>query len=135
MRRRFQAVAVQPARIDLAPLVDVVFLLLIFFILTASFLRESGIAIERPRHGGSVEIDGRLLAVTIARDGTVFADGDPLAALDVEVFRRALARPGRDGQVLIRADAAVSSGLLLRVMDLCERAGARSVQVAAERPR
>jgi biopolymer transport protein ExbD len=131
VRRRLVIGGEVTAAVDMAPLVDMVFLLLLFFILTATYLNESGVEIERPRHSSAAAVGGRFLPVTITRDGTVFIGQRELRDLSAAAVAQALAA-APERQVLIRADRQVPSGRLLQVMDCCQQAGAISVQVAAE---
>ena len=128
MRRR----RTSRVEIGIAPLIDLVFILLIFFLVGASFQREPGIEIERPRAvSGEPENDPPVM-VGISPTGTVHMDGRrlPVAAIEDEV--RAALRGVETRAVMVLADTSVPTGLLVRVMDACRQGGADRVLVGTK---
>ncbi|MFW5752486.1 MAG: ExbD/TolR family protein [Planctomycetota bacterium] len=121
------------AGVEMASLIDMVFILLIFFIVTTSFIKESGVEIERPTSQRTVSVGGGFVPVAITRSGSVHIAGRGIAAEDSATVARVLAESGHD-RVLIQADRQAPTGLLLRVMDTCRAAGASRVNVAAVAP-
>ena len=129
MRRR----RTSRVEISIAPLIDLVFILLIFFLVGASFQREPGIEIERPRAvTGEPENDPPVM-VGISPTGTVHMDGRrlPVAAIEDEV--RAALRGAETRAVMVLADTTVPTGLLVQVMDACRQGGAERVLVGTKR--
>ena len=118
------------ASIEMAPLIDMVFLLLIFYIVSASFARESSLAIRRPESRQATSSLEPYLAVAITKSGTVHTLGRVVSPDDDRALARALRESGTR-RILIQADRAVPTALLLRVMDTCKGAGADTVDVAA----
>lgn len=118
---------------NLTPLIDIVFLLLVFFMLTSHFVQEQSLNIELPvaDSGDAVGEDSQL-EVVIARDGRLlindhFVDDEAL----VEVLRTAL--EGReDKQVRIRGDRTSPLGRSVTVLDAARRAGANGVDIVSE---
>jgi biopolymer transport protein ExbD len=118
---------------NLTPLIDIVFLLLVFFMLTSHFVQEQSLNIELPvaDSGDAVGEDSQL-EVVIARDGRFlindhFVDDEAL----VEVLRTAL--EGReDKQVRIRGDRTSPLGRSVTVLDAARRAGANGVDIVSE---
>jgi biopolymer transport protein ExbD len=118
------------ASIEMAPLIDMVFLLLIFYIVSASFVQESSVRISRPESSNAAISNEPYLVVAVTKAGTVHAGGHVVAADDGRAVSRCLSENGAK-RVLIQADRAVPTELLLRVMDTCKQAGAETVDVAA----
>jgi biopolymer transport protein ExbD len=116
--------------IDLTPLIDMVFILLIFFLVTSSFIRESAIQVERPKAATAAEADQAGAIVTLTTDGQVWLN-DTLT--DVHYLRPGLEqlRLGSDDAVVILADTATPTGQLVRVMDQIRLAGLTNISVAA----
>ncbi len=119
--------------INMSPLVDCIFLLLIFFIVTSSFVKEAGMQVKRPRAISSEELDRMSVQVGIASDGQIYFGGDVLALNRLRgTITRQLAQTQQRSVVVI-TDKTVPSGRLLAVVDECKLAGAETVSVATEK--
>ena len=120
--------------VNIAPLIDMVFILLIFFLVTTSFIKETGVDISRPSATTAVGKTANTLLIGITRDNTIHLDR---REIDVRAVRanveRALAE-NPDGNVVIVADKDSKTGLVITVMDACKLAGAENVSIAASRP-
>lgn len=117
--------------IDMAPLIDMVFILLIFFMVTASFTREAAVSIERPSSSQAQSVGkSDYLALTISRDGDVYAGATRIDGDDASAIRSAL-QGARTTRAVVIPDQQAPAGLLLRVMDAARAAGAEDVRVAA----
>jgi biopolymer transport protein TolR len=107
--------------INVTPLVDVVLVLLIIFIVTASFLMKSAIPVDLPAAASGEQRAQGLLTITISKDGALAVNGQPasVAALPEAVERAAAARGGevRRVEAFVSADVAASYGLFARVVD------------------
>ncbi len=123
--------------INLAPLMDMVFILLIFFVVTTTFVRETGIHVERPQAVWSESLDSRSLRVSITAGGAVYTEGRrvSLAALRDRVARLTRGHGhGRTSVVLI-ADEQTPASRLVEVMDTAKFAGATDVALATRKRR
>lgn len=119
--------------INMSPLVDCIFLLLIFFIVTSSFVKEAGVQVKRPRAISSAELDRMSVQVGIASDGQIYFGGDVLALNRLRgTITRQLAQT-KQRSVVVITDKTVPSGRLLAVVDECKLAGAETVSVATEK--
>ena len=119
--------------INMAPLIDMIFILLIFFIVTASFVRESGIDVTRPGAATASEQSRPSLQVGLARDGTLHIDGKRVDIRSVRPRVAAFLAETPDGGVLVVADRESRTDGVIRVIDQCRLAGASNISIAAER--
>lgn len=121
----------QPLDINLSPLIDMVFLLLIFFMVTAVFTRDHAVAVERPDMKTAEQLDEAALVVTLLADGSLQFDGKACTRLQlISRLRRAL--NVSQEPVTLNADRMVSTGRLVEVADWCREAGAEQLLIAAE---
>lgn len=118
---------------NIAPLVDVVFLLLLFFMLTSSLIREPAVKIRLPESKTAATERETIKTVIITRDGTIFF-------MDREVSLQGLQKAVREGMtgmdknsLRIKADRNASVGLLMKVIDEVRLAGVRNFSVVAEK--
>ena len=122
--------------INLAPLMDMVFILLIFFVVTTTFVRETGIHVERPQAVWSESLDSRSLRVSITAGGAVYTEG---RRVSLAALRDRVARLTRDGQgrtsVVLIADEQTPASRLVEVMDTAKLAGATDVALATRKRR
>ncbi|MCB2215559.1 ExbD/TolR family protein [Desulfofustis glycolicus] len=120
--------------LNIAPLIDMVFILLIFFIVTTSFVKETGIDISRPTAATAVSKPKATILVGIDADNRVFFDN---REIDIRTVRanveRALAE-NPEGAVVVVADKGSTTGTTIAVMDGCRQAGADQVSLAAQLP-
>jgi biopolymer transport protein ExbD len=131
MRRR-RAREVEESEVNLTPMLDVVFIMLIFFIVTASFVKESGIDISRPPAATAERKEKGNILIAITSNDQIWVDRrqvDP-RALRANIERLHAENP--QGSVIIQADIESKNGLLVTVMDAARLAGVNSVSLAAE---
>ncbi|AOM01974.1 biopolymer transporter ExbD [Cobetia marina] len=130
MRRRRMEAAEDSGEINLTPMLDVVFIMLIFFIVTTSFVKESGVEIQRPEASHATARPDAAVMVAITAEGAVWVDGKPVDAHRVGDAVAELA----DGQpVVIQADRQSRTGLLVETMDALRSAGVQDIAVAASK--
>lgn len=130
-RRRSMDANAENNEVNLTPMLDVVFIMLIFFIVTTSFIKESGIEIERPESSAASPRPEAQVLVAITPEGAVWVDGKPV---DVhQVGREVAGMLTEQGSAVIQADRASTTGLLIEVMDRLKEAGVEQVAVAANR--
>jgi biopolymer transport protein ExbD len=135
MKRRAQGYEEEKGvDINLSPLIDCVFLLLIFFIVTTVFVEETGLEVQKPRAVSASELEKRSVMIALGKDGRIVYDG---RQLDLNSLRGVVARRLRaeDLPVIIIADRESLSGRLVEVIDECKLAGARQVSIAADSAR
>ena len=118
--------------VNLTPMLDVVFIMLIFFIVTASFVKESGIDVNRPSAATAERKEKGNILVAISEDNQIWIDRrqvDP-RALRANIERMHAENP--NGAVVIQADEESKNKLLVLVMDAARMAGVKNVSIAAE---
>ncbi len=125
-----------PLVLELTPLIDVVFLLLIFFMVSTTFVNEpAGLAIDLPRSENRDLIpEGTDVAIQLAADGRVFVDEQPVAGDELRARLTAAALEDPATMVVLRADAAIEYGRVVQVMDLARDLGLRNFAIATEAP-
>lgn len=115
--------------IDLAPLLDVVFILLIFFIVTTVFVRETGVEVDKPSAVSTETLQKSVILIAITANGEVVYDGTNIGVSGVRGTVTQLMRTN-DQPLVIQADKSVSTELLVDVIDQAKLAGVQSVSLA-----
>jgi biopolymer transport protein ExbD len=131
MRRRRQK-SNDDVGVDLTPMLDVVFIMLIFFIVTTSFVKESGLDVNRPEAATAERKERGNILVAISPTDQVWIDR---RQVDVRAIRAHIERMHAEnpqGSVVIQADKNSRTGLLVQVMDAARLAGVENVSLAAE---
>ena len=121
--------------VNMAPLVDMVFTLLLFFLVTTTFSRETGVEVSRPAAASAREMERDALMVALTRDGSIFVHNRAVDLLDLRGVVQEELKDAPDRSVVILADRASNTGNLVSVLDECALAGARKVAVAAGKER
>jgi biopolymer transport protein ExbD len=120
--------------LNMAPLIDMVFILLIFFLVTTSFIKETGVQISRPAASTAVSEEKTNILIGITKDNRIFMDKREIDIRSVRAnVERALAE-NPEGGVVIVADKESSTGITIEVMDGCKLAGAKNLAIAATIP-
>lgn len=122
----------QDHSLDLTPLIDVVFILLIFFAVSTSFQSETGLNVNLPKaKTGSSQTEKNELRVTISEEGSVALDGKTdLSPEDLRREFRAAHERNSETVVLVVADERASHGSVVRVMDLARQANLQRLAIA-----
>jgi len=109
--------------INVTPLVDIVLVLLIIFMVTASYIVKDAIDVDLPRAASGGETVGETLAFVIDRDARVFLDGHPVEPEEARAAVRAAVARSKDARALIGADRAVAHGEVVALIDLVKSEG------------
>lgn len=117
--------------IDLSPLLDVVFILLIFFIVTTVFVRETGIEVDKPQAVSSEQLKSNVILLAISAEGEVVYDNTRIGVSGVRATVLRLLKK-KQQIVVVQADKRVSAELLVKVIDQAKLAGAAKVNIATE---
>ncbi|MCP4994347.1 MAG: biopolymer transporter ExbD [Gammaproteobacteria bacterium] len=121
--------------LNLTPLIDIVFLLLVFFMLTAHFIEDEGIKIDLPEAESANPLDDpRFVEILVTDSGNLRVDGKPVELEQLEeVLRGALHAPEKRF-IRIKGDYRSRFGLGVKIIDSARKAGAESLDILTERP-
>ena len=122
-RRRHSEEMASEADINITPLLDIVFIMLIFFVVTTSFIKEAGIEVNRPTAQTSERKEHASILIAITPSGEIWIDRR--AAIE------RLRAENPEGAVVIQGDREAQIGLLVQVMDQVRKAGVSNVSIAA----
>ncbi|SFR58303.1 biopolymer transport protein ExbD [Pseudidiomarina maritima] len=122
----------EEAQIDMTPMLDVVFIMLIFFIVTASFVKESGIDVNRPEAATAVQKDRANILVAISDSGEIWINRRQVDARAVQANIERLYAENPQGSVVIQADKKATTETLIKVMDAARAAGVFDVSIATQ---
>lgn len=121
------------SEINVAPLIDMVFILLIFFLVTTSFVRETGVQVEKPRAVTAADLERQSILISLSAEGRIYMGGEEHGLLSVRaaVHEELARRPAK--LVVIIADGRSRHASLIDLVDECKLAGAKTISLAAER--
>ena len=118
--------------INMTPMLDVVFILLIFFIVTASFVKEAGIEVNRPEAATAVKKERANILVAISDKGEIWINKRRVDVRAVQANIERLKAENPQGTVVIQADKKATTDVLIKVMDSARAAGVYDVSIAAQ---
>jgi len=118
--------------IDISPLIDCVFILLIFFIVTTRFIEEKGLEVDKPQPSSSANNDSESenLVFLVTEKGKILLDSKEMTLSSVQASVERAVRKKEDAPVIVQAEAAAPSGTLVKVIDAAKLGGALSVSLA-----
>jgi len=117
--------------INLTPMLDIVFIMLIFFVVTTSFVKESGIEVNRPTAQTAERRDQGNILIAITPGGEIWIDKRPVDIRAIRAVVERLVAENPEGGVIIQGDREAEIGLLVKVMDQVRKAGVVNVSIAA----
>lgn len=129
MRRRISKQS-QDTEVDLTPMLDVVFILLIFFIVTATFIKEKGIEVLRPDPNEELNRSTVAIVISVDSNNDVWIEDRIIDERAVRANVERLRAENPESPVLIQADREADTGVVVRVMDQAQLAHAPSVSIA-----
>jgi biopolymer transport protein ExbD len=121
----------EESSIDITPMLDVVFIMLIFFIVTATFIKESGIDIDKPSAATAVVQEKASILVAIDADNNVWINRRQVDIRSVRSIVERLHAENPKGTLVIQADRESKNDTLVQVMDASRRAGVYDIALAA----
>ena len=118
--------------INITSLIDVMFILLIFFLVTTTFVQETGLAVTRPKAATAENLRKQSILIAISPSGTIHMENRQVSLMSVRgIVKRALRL--KEQPVIIIADEASRTRALVDVMDECRLAGAKQISIASEK--
>lgn len=119
----------EDAVVDISPLIDCVFILLIFFIVTTTFVDETGVEVDKPQAASSVQLEKTSIMIAITQNGEIVYGGNEIGISGIRPLVKRMMQK-EEVPVIIQADQNVMSGLMVRVIDEAKLAGAMKVSIA-----
>lgn len=120
-------------QIDISPLIDMVFILLIFFMVSTTFVKDMQIDIDRPGASSAKPSKSKSIRVFVDRNESIFVDGQQVRSWVLQGKLRDLKATDEAASVLIVTDRGVSADKLVEVVDQCRLAGIKDIGVATEK--
>lgn len=117
-------------QIDIAPLIDMVFQLLIFFMLTSSFVVQPGIKVNLPKAITSKILEERDIHITVSAESVIYFNNQVFNIKELRSTLEGYIRQNKDVPVLIKADKRASLGRVVEIWDLCRELGITKVNIA-----
>ena len=119
-----------PTDVDVSPLIDMVFILLIFFMVTTTFVKDMKLDINRPSASSASKSDSKVVRVYIDNTGEVYIDNSPVKLWAIQSKVRDMLRSATEKNVLVITDDNIPVNKLIDVVDECRMSGAKDVAVS-----
>ncbi|MEI6858718.1 MAG: biopolymer transporter ExbD [Shewanella sp.] len=120
------------AEIDMTPMLDVVFILLIFFIVSTNFVQQTSVEVKLPQVSSAEQVGGSPVVVTLDTTGRLYFEGKELDIYYLEGKLQQVASQSPNAKLLIIADTDCPTGVTIKVLDIAKRAGISFSSVASE---
>ena len=121
------------AAVDMSPLIDCVFILLIFFIVTTTFVEETGVDVNKPQAASAASLDKNSILIALTDDGKVMYGGRDIGVGGVRSTVKRMLAGGEDLPVIVQADQDSKTDLLIRIIDEAQLAEATKISVATRK--
>lgn len=122
------------ASIDISPMMDMVFILLIFFVVTSTFTRETGVEVTKPQAQTASQLEKENILIAITREGTIHVNERQVDMAGLKDVLADILAKNPDREAVLIADKAAVTGALVQVIDVCTLAGIKKVSIAALNP-
>ena len=119
--------------INISPLIDMVFILLIFFIVTTVFVEETGVEVEKPEAASAVQLEKNSILIAVTSKGQVVYGGKEIGVSGVRAVIRRLTHK-EHMPVIVQVDEGSNAGLVVRVIDESKLGGAKNISLSADLP-
>ena len=127
-RKVLRRTEIKKGQLDIAPLIDVVFLLLIFFMLSSNFIFQPGIRVSLPKAITSEVISSENIVITVTGQDLLFLNDQPITISDMVAQLKEAARQNKF--LLLKADTNASLGRVVEIWDLCRELGIPQINIA-----
>ena len=132
MRRSLTSNDNDEVEINLSPMIDMVFILLIFFIVTTVFVEETGVEVNKPDAAASTQLEKNSILIAVTADNKVIYGGNEIGVSGVQPIVKRLTQ-SEDIPVIIQSDEGASHGVFARVYGEAKRGGAKSINFSTKR--
>ena len=123
----------QVSDVDMSPLIDMVFILLIFFMVSSTFTKDMKLDLERPGASSASRASSKVIRVYIDNTGETYVDGQPVKTWAIQGKLREMMRTATEKSVLVVTDDSIAVDKLIDVVDQCHLSGAQDVAVATKK--
>ncbi len=130
---RFRQRKTEEANVDMSPLIDMVFILLIFFMVSSTFVKDMKLDLERPGASSASRASSKVIRVYIDNTGDTFIDGQSVKIWAIQSKLRDMLRASTQKSVLVISDDTIAVQKLIDVVDQCRLSGAKDVAVATQK--
>ncbi|BCE01047.1 ExbD/TolR family protein [Marinicellulosiphila megalodicopiae] len=125
-----QTIIEEETAVDLTPMLDVVFIMLIFFIVTASFIKETGVDVRRPESSSANQVQNLSILIAVKENGEVWMDRRRIDIRQVRANIERLRAENPKGSVVIQADGKSTTDVVVKVLDAAREAGVLDASLA-----
>lgn len=130
---RFRQKKSEVQNIDISPLIDMVFILLIFFMVSTTFVKDMKLDLDRPSASSASRASSKVIRVFIDKSGEVYVDNQPVKVWAIQSKLRDMLRLSTEKSILVISDDSIPVNKLIDVVDECRMSGAKDVAVATEK--
>jgi len=130
---KFRRKKEQVSDVDMSPLIDMVFILLIFFMVSSTFVKDMKLDLERPGASSASRASSKVIRVYIDKTGETYVDGQPVKSWAIQGKLRDMMRASTEKSVLVVTDDGIAVQKLIDVVDQCRLSGAKDVAVATQK--
>ncbi len=116
--------------INMTPMLDIVFIMLIFFIVTAVFVKEAGIEVERPEAATAEQVDRVSIIIAVSDNDEVWINKNEVNVRDITPIVQKLKKENPKGKIVIQADEKSKSGIVVDIMDQLNALGVAGVAIS-----
>ncbi|MEO1856630.1 MAG: biopolymer transporter ExbD [Rubritalea sp.] len=128
--RHFSDANTQTTEVNMSPLIDIVFILLIFFVVTTVFIDDPGVEVKMPKAASAQEIEKNAILLAVTKQGEVFYGGRNIGVEGVHSLVSSMLSEDESLPVVIQGDSEASHGMIMRVTDAAQIGGAKSIYSA-----
>ena len=125
---------IEEVDINITPMLDIVFIMLIFFIVTTSFTKETGATIIRPEAGQAVALQNGIILIGLRPNDEIWMAKRQIELREVRQMVERARAENPEGSVVIVADKGSRIGTVIQVMDQVKMAGVQGISISAEKP-
>ena len=118
--------------IEMGPLMDIVFILLIFFVVSSSFTRETGVDVTKPQAQSASQLEKENILIAITREGSIHIHERLVDMASLQDILKQILAKTPDREVVVIADKGAVTGTLVQVIDACNLSGVKKVSIAAQ---
>ena len=129
---QFKTRAKRKLQISITSLIDVLFLLLIFLMISSTFLEQPGIKLELPEAKSAMMVEQREFVLSVKQDGTIYLNDVEIQLDKLEEKMKEVLPQMKEGALILKADQDVSHGLVVQIMDVAKNSGVKKLVIGTK---